>query len=215
MNIFYIEILKLRKKTRSWLGPILVFSLIMIAYPLTVEFLQTNLEVGFYSLLWISILLSMMLATEDIFLEDFNDGSLEQTVISITSFPFLISKKIFIYWLMIGVPISFLSFLFSLGITQNLSISLSILPLSIISSYIFLNLFVFGNALSLNKGSVLGALITMPLALPILIILGKSIVAIQFDINYVEFLLLLLGTLSIIITTIPFIISYVIKAHLE
>jgi heme exporter protein B len=215
MNIFYIEILKLRKKTRSWLGPILVFSLIMIAYPLTVEFLQTKLEVGFYSLLWISILLSMMLATEDIFLEDFNDGSLEQTVISIPSFPFLISKKIFIYWLMIGVPISFLSFLFSLGITQNLSISLSILPLSIISSYIFLNLFVFGNALSLNKGSVLGALITMPLALPILIILGKSIVAIQFGINYVEFLLLLLGTLSIIITTIPFIISYVIKAHLE
>ena len=215
MNIFYLEFLKLSKKTRSWLGPILVFSLIMIAYPLTVEFLQTNLEVGFYSLLWISILLSMMLATEDIFLEDFNDGSLEQTVISITSFPSLISKKIFIYWLMIGVPISFLSFLFSLGITKNLSESLFIFPLSIICSYIFLYLFVFGNALSLNKGTVLGALITMPLALPILIILGKSIVAIQFGINYVEFLLLLLGTLSIIITTIPFIISYVIKAHLE
>ena len=215
MNIFYLEFLKLSKKTRSWLGPILVFSLIMIAYPLTVEFLQTNLEVGFYSLLWISILLSMMLATEDIFLEDFNDGSLEQTVISITSFPSLISKKIFIYWLMIGIPISFLSFLFSIGITQNLSQSLFIFPLSIICSYIFLYLFVFGNALSLNKGTVLGALITMPLALPILIILGKSIVAIQFGINYVEFLLLLLGTLSIIITTIPFIISYVIKAHLE
>lgn len=215
MNIFYLEFLKLSKKTRSWLGPILVFSLIMIAYPLTVEFLQTNLEVGFYSLLWISILLSMMLATEDIFLEDFNDGSLEQIVISMPSFPSLISKKIFIYWLMIGFPISFLSFLFSLGITESLRDSLFIFPLSVICSYIFLYLFVFGNALSLNKGSVLGALITMPLALPILIILGKSIVAIQFGINYVEFLLLLLGTLSIIITTIPFIISYVIKAHLE
>tara|TARA_B100000965_G_C19489996_1_gene712558 strand:+ start:36 stop:683 length:648 start_codon:yes stop_codon:yes gene_type:complete len=215
MNIFYLEFLKLSKKTRSWLGPILVFSLIMIAYPLTVEFLQTNLEVGFYSLLWISILLSMMLATEDIFLEDFNDGSLEQIVISMPSFPSLISKKIFIYWLMTGVPISFLSFLFSLGITESLRDSLFIFPLSVICSYIFLYLFVFGNALSLNKGSVLGALITMPLALPILIILGKSIVAIQFGINYVEFLLLLLGTLSIIITTIPFIISYVIKAHLE
>ena len=215
MKIFYIEHLKLRKKTRSWLGPILVFSLIMIAYPLTVEFLQTNLENGFYSLLWISILLSMMLATEDIFLEDFNDGSLEQMVISNSSIPFLIAKKIFIYWLMIGIPISFLSFLFSLGITQNSNLSLSIFPLSLISSYIFLNLFVFGNALSLNKGSVLGAIITMPLALPVLIILGKSVIAIEFGINYLEFLLLLLGTLSIIITTVPFIISYVIKAHLE
>ena len=215
MKIFYLEHLKLRKKTRSWLGPILVFSLIMIAYPLTVEFLQTNLEKGFYSLLWISILLSMMLATEDIFLEDFSDGTLEQTIISNTSFHLLIAKKIFIYWLMIGVPISFLSFLFSLSLTKDFNLSLSIFPLSVVSSYIFLNLFVFGNALSLNKGSVLGAIITMPLALPVLIILGKSVIAIEFGINYVEFLLLLLGILSIIITIVPFIISYVIKAHLE
>ena len=44
----------------------------MIAYPLTVEFLQDKLEVGFFSVLWIAILISMMLATEDIFTEDFN-----------------------------------------------------------------------------------------------------------------------------------------------
>ena len=200
---------------RSWLGPILLFILIMVSYPLTIEFLEKDLEKGFYSLLWISILLSMMFSTEDIFLEDYNDGSLEQIMISSTSFPFMVAKKILIYWLMIGIPISILSFLFSLGITQNLSISLFIFPMALISSYIFLNLFVFGTALSLNKGSVLGALITMPLALPVLIVLGKSIIAIQFGINYLEFFLLLLGCLSIIITVVPFIVSYVIKTHLE
>ena len=200
---------------RSWLGPILLFILIMVSYPLTIEFLEQDLKKGFYSLLWISILLSMMFSTEDIFLEDYNDGSLEQIMISSTSFPFMVAKKILIYWLMIGIPISILSFLFSLGITQNLTISLFILPMALISSYIFLNLFVFGTALSLNKGSVLGALITMPLALPVLIVLGKSIIAIQFGINYLEFLLLLLGCLSIIITLVPFIVSYVIKTHLE
>ena len=200
---------------RSWLGPILLFILIMVSYPLTIEFLEQDLKKGFYSLLWISILLSMMFSTEDIFLEDYNDGSLEQIIISSTSFPFMVAKKILVYWLMIGIPISILSFLFSLGITQNLSISLFIFPMALISSYIFLNLFVFGTALSLNKGSVLGALITMPLALPVLIVLGKSIIAIQFGINYLEFFLLLLGCLSIIITVVPFIVSYVIKTHLE
>ena len=215
MKIFYLEYLKLRKKIRNWLGPILIFILIMIAYPLTVEFLENDLEKGFYSLLWISILLSMMLATEDIFLEDYNDGSLEQIIIATSSFPIMIAKKALIYWLMIGLPISLMSFLFSLGITQNFILSLYILPLAMTSSYIFLNLFIFGSALSLNKGSVLGAIITMPLALPVLIVLGKSIIAVQFGINYLEFLLLLLGCLSIIITTIPFIVSYVIKAHLE
>tara|TARA_B100000965_G_C19514808_1_gene723675 strand:+ start:161 stop:808 length:648 start_codon:yes stop_codon:yes gene_type:complete len=215
MKTFYLEYLKLKKKTRHWFGPIIVFILIMIAYPLTVEFLEKDLEKGFYSLLWISILLSMMLATEDIFLEDYNDGTLEQTIISISSYPLLIAKKIFVYWVMIGIPIALFSFLFSLGITQNLNLSLLIMPLAMICSYIFLNLFVFGSALSLNKGSVLGAIITMPLALPVLIVLGKSIIAIQFDINYLELMLLLLGSLSIIITIVPFIASYIIKAHLE
>ena len=213
--MFKLEFLKLRKKTRSWLGPILVFWLIMLAYPLTVEFLQDKLEIGFFSVLWIAILISMMLATEDIFSEDYNDGSLEQTLIKNSSFSIIITAKIFTYWLLIGLPISVLSFIFSLGTSEDISLSLSILPLAIISSYIFLNLFVLGNALSLNKGSVLGALVTMPLALPVLIVLGKGLIAIQLDINYQSFIFLLLGSLSIIIVAIPIVVSYVIKAHVE
>ena len=215
MNELKLEYLKLKKKTRSWLGPILVFWLIMLAFPLTVEFMQDKLEIGFFSVLWIAILISMMLATEDIFIEDYNDGSLEQTIIKNTSFQFLISIRIVVYWLMIGVPISILSFIFSLGTSEDLLLSISVIPLSIISSYIFLNLFALGSALSLNKGSLLGALITMPLALPVLIVLGKSIIAFQLGINYLEFILLLLGCLSIIIIAVPIIVSYIIKAHLE
>ena len=215
MKIFKLELLKLQKKTRSWLGPILVFWLIMIAYPLTVEFLQEKLEIGFFSVLWIAILISMMLAAEDIFTEDFNDGTLEQMMIKNSPFSILVSIKTLTYWMLIGVPISVLSFIFSFGTTENFSLSLMILPLSLISSYIFLNLFVLGNALSLNKGSVLGALITMPLALPVLIVLGKSLTAIQLDINFISFILLLLGCLSIIMVAIPLVVSYIIKAHLE
>ena len=215
MKILKLELLKLQKKTRSWLGPILVFWLIMIAYPLTAEFIQEKLEVGFFSVLWIAILISMMLAAEDIFTEDFNDGTLEQMMIKSSPFSILVSIKTLTYWMLIGIPISVLSFIFSFGTTENFSLSLMILPLSLISSYIFLNLFVLGNALSLNKGSVLGALITMPLALPVLIVLGKSLTAIQLDINFLSFILLLLGCLSIIMVVIPLVVSYIIKAHLE
>jgi heme exporter protein B len=123
--------------------------------------------------------------------------------------------RIAMYWLMIGVPISVLSFIFTLGTSEDIGLSLSIIPLSMISSYIFLNLFVLGNALSLNKGSLLGALVTMPLALPVLIALGKSLISIQLGINFLEFILLLLGCLSIIIIVVPIIVSYIIKAHLE
>jgi heme exporter protein B len=215
MNIFRFEFLKLSRKSRGWLGPILVFVLIMIAYPLTIE--VSNLELGqsFFSVLWIATLLVMMLATEDIFLEDYNDGSLEQLSISDGNLSFVIAVKIFIYWMLIGIPISLIGFLFCIGITNSSQNSIYVLPIILVASYIFINVFSFGNALSLTKGSVLGTLVTLPLLLPLLIVLGKVIVAINFGLNYFGFLLLLLGILSIIIFIVPMIISYIIRAHLE
>tara|TARA_B100000085_G_C18409795_1_gene458138 strand:+ start:225 stop:872 length:648 start_codon:yes stop_codon:yes gene_type:complete len=215
MDIIKFEFLKLLKKSRGWLGPILVFILIMIAYPLTVELTDIELGQTFFSILWIAALLVMMLATEDIFLEDFNDGSLEQYVISQNNLSFVIGSKIFIYWLVIGLPISLLGSIFCFGITNQSNFGFQIFPVLLISTYIFMNVFSFGNALSLTKGSILGTLVTLPLLLPLLIILGKVVIAINFDLNYSGFLFLLLGILSIIIVIIPMITSYIIRAHLE
>ena len=61
----------------------------------------------------------------------------------------------------------------------------------------------------------MGTLITMPLLLPLLVVLGKVVIAINLGLNYFDFLILLLGVLSIIIVIIPLIISFVIRAHLE
>ena len=215
MQVIKFEFLKLLKKSRGWLGPILVFILIMIAYPLTVEVSDVELSQSFFPILWIAALLVIMLATDDIFLEDFNDGTLEQYAILQKNLSFIIGSKVFVYWLVIGVPISIIGTIFCVGTTSQTAFGYQILPVLLVSTYIFMNVFSFGNALSLTKGSVLGTLVTLPLLLPLLIILGKVIVAINFDLNYQGFLLLLLGILSIIIMIIPMIISYIIRAHLE
>jgi len=215
MKLINFEFLKLRKKSRGWLGPILVFILIMTAFPLTVEILNSNLEQAFFSVLWIATLLVMMLATEDIFLEDYNDGTLEQTAIKYDSLALLVAIKIFVYWSLIGIPISLIGALYAFGTTGSIESALQILPVLIITTYIFLNIFSFGNALSLTKGSILGTLITMPLVLPLLVVLGKVVIAINLGISFLGFLFLLLGILSIIILILPMVISFVIKAHLE
>ena len=192
MKLINFEFLKLRKKSRGWLGPILVFILIMTAFPLTVEILNSNLEQAFFSVLWIATLLVMMLATEDIFLEDYNDGTLEQTAIKYDSLALLVAIKIFVYWSLIGIPISLIGALYAFGITGSIESALQILPVLIITTYIFLNIFSFGNALSLTKGSILGTLITMPLVLPLLVVLGKVVIAINLGISFLGFLFLLL-----------------------
>ena len=215
MKLLKFELLKLRKKSRGWLGPILVFVLIMTAFPLTVEILNKDIDQSFFSVLWIATLLVMMLATEDIFLEDFNDGTLEQMAIKHNSLSGVITIKIFVYWLLIGLPISLLGALYGFGITSSADLAIQLIPILMITTYIFLNVFSFGNALSLTKGSILGILITMPLVLPLLVVLGKVVIAINLGMNFLGFLFLLLGILSIIIIVLPMIISFVIKAHLE
>ena len=215
MKLLKFELLKLRKKSRGWLGPILVFVLIMTAFPLTVEILNKDIDQSFFSVLWIATLLVMMLATEDIFLEDFTDGTLEQMAIKHNSLSGVITIKIFVYWLLIGLPISLLGALYGFGITSSADLAIQLIPILMITTYIFLNVFSFGNALSLTKGSILGILITMPLVLPLLVVLGKVVIAINLGMNFLGFLFLLLGILSIIILILPIIISFVIKAHLE
>jgi len=215
MKLLKFELLKLRKKSRGWLGPILVFVLIMTAFPLTVEMLNKDIDQSFLSVLWIATLLVMMLATEDIFLEDFNDGTLEQMAIKHNSLSGVITIKIFVYWLLIGLPISLLGALYGFGITSSADLAIQLIPILMITTYIFLNVFSFGNALSLTKGSILGILITMPLVLPLLVVLGKVVIVINLGMNFLGFLFLLLGILSIIILVLPIIISFVIKAHLE
>lgn len=209
------ELIKLLKKTRAWLGPILVFILIMVAYPLTVELANQSLADAFFPVLFISCLMVMMLATEGIFLEDYEDGSLEHLLITGGSIYQSVFIKILVHWCFIGIPVSIFGALFNIGAGNTVYSSILLLPSLLVSTYIFLILFCFGNSLSLTKGSVLGTLITMPLLLPMLVILGKLTTAIMFNINYFGFLILLFGILSIIMFIFPAIISKIIKTHLE
>ena len=213
--LFKLELFKLRKKFRAWLGPILVFLLITISFPLTVELASDDLKNVFYSVLWIASLLTVMVSVEGIFLEDYEDGTLENFSVSNDSLFAMVFMKIFIYWLLIGVPISLLGTFFSISMSGQISSINIALPSMLISTYIFINLFSLGNSLSLNKGSVLGALITMPLLFPILILLGKIVLNAGFGFEISNLLLLMLGVLLLIIVCIPFIISFIIRTHLE
>ena len=213
--IFKLELFKLRKKLRAWLGPILVFLLITISFPLTVELASDDLKNVFYSVLWIASLLTVMVSVEGIFLEDYEDGTLENFSVTNDSLFSMVLMKIFIYWLLIGIPISLLGTFFSISMSGQISSLNVALPAMLISTYIFINLFSLGNSLSLNKGSVLGALITMPLLFPILILLGKIVLNANFGFEIYNLILLMLGVLLLIIVFIPFIISFIIRTHLE
>ena len=213
-NLLFIEGFKLFKRSRAWIGPALVFLLIIISFPLTLVINSNNPPEIYLSFIWISTLVVTMLGTELIFSDDFEDGTLEQHAIN-SQLVEIIFYKILVHWILIGVPLAFVAFLFVLSLGFAYELSLVTLLCLIISNLIFINFFSLGNSLSLKKGSILGLLITIPFLIPLLILLGKMTTAVILELNFIGYLSLLTGVMILATCFIPFIISFILKTHLE
>jgi ABC-type transport system involved in cytochrome c biogenesis permease component len=83
------------------------------------------------------------------------------------------------------------------------------------STLILFNIFSFGSALSINKGAMLGVLVSLPLALPVIVLLGRAIRTVQYGEGFIEVLSLLAGVGLILAAVMPIIISATLKTHLE
>ena len=213
-NLLLIEGFKLFKRSRTWVGPVLVFLLIIISFPLTLDINSDNPPQIYLSFIWISTLLVTMLGTELIFSEDFEDGTLEQYAVN-SKLIEIVFYKILVHWALIGIPLAFVAFLFILSLNISIHISSIALLCLVISNLIFINFFSLGNALSLKKGSILGLLITIPFLIPVLIVLGKITTSTLLGLSLVGHLSLLVGVMILVASFIPFIISFILRTHLE
>mgnify|MGYP003325978769 FL=1 len=209
------ESFKLSNKLKSWLGPLLIMVLVLIAFPLSIDISQYDLEKFYFSIIVVSLLMTSFVATEGMFEEDFEDGSLEQEFIIEKDFYKLVLSKIFVYVCLIGIPIAFIGALFSFANGVEIGSFGKVFLLLILSNLLLFNLFAFGNALSINKGAMLGVLSSLPLALPVIILLGRAIRSIQFGDGFSSIIALMFGLGLILSALMPLIISAALKTHID
>ena len=209
------EIFKLSKKLKSWLGPLLIMILVLIAFPLSIDISQFDLDKFYFSIIVVSILMTSFVATEGMFEEDFEDGSLEQEFLLEKDFYKLALAKIFVFVFLIGIPLALIGAIFSFanGVAFN-SFAKVFLMLSL-SNLLLFNVFAFGNALSINKGAMLGVLSSLPLALPVIILLGSSIRTIQYGDGFISIIALMIGIGLLMSALMPLIISAALKTHID
>jgi len=209
------EIFKLLKKLKSWLGPLLIMILVLIAFPLSIDISQFDLDKFYFSIIVVSILMTSFVATEGMFEEDFEDGSLEQEFLLEKDIYKIALAKIFVFVILIGIPLALIGAIFSFanGVAFN-SFAKVFLILSL-SNLLLFNVFAFGNALSINKGAMLGVLSSLPLALPVIILLGSSIRTIQYGDGFISIIALMIGIGLLMSALMPLIISAALKTHID
>ena len=216
MNKLYSsEYFKLRKKLRAWLGPLLIMVLVLIAFPLSIDISQYDLNKFYFSIIVVVLLMISFLATESIFIEDYEDGSLEQSYLDEKDLYKIVLAKILVYLLLIGIPMACIGSIFSLTNGIALNEIPKIFSILIFSNLILFNLFAFGSALSINKGAILGVLVVLPLALPVIILLGRGVRTVQYDEAFIELLALIAGVGLLLTAIMPLVISATLKTHLE
>lgn len=164
--------LRLALRRRSDIFTILVFFVMIVSlFPLGVGPEPAQLRSMAPGVLWVSALLSSMLALNRLFALDFADGTLEQMLLSSEPLVLLVVGKVVAHWLIAGLPLVLLAPL--LGLQFDLpGSSVQVLFFSLLLGTPVLSLLgAIGAALTLGVrgGGVLVALLVLPLTIPVLI----------------------------------------------
>ena len=121
--------------------------------------------------LWIALLLSVLLSADRIFLDDYDDGSLELLASGPLSFELVTLTKACVHWLTAGLPLAViapvLGFLVNIGPNQVLPLAAAM----ILGSLGISLLAALGAAVTvgLRRGGMMVSLLILPLYVPVMI----------------------------------------------
>jgi heme exporter protein B len=169
-------VLALRRRSEI-ANPLLFFILVITLFPLGIGAQPHLLQAIAPGIIWVSALLAAMLSLDSLFRSDFDDGSLEQILLSPHPTSVLVLAKIVAHWLVTGLPLLIVAPLLAvfLGMPNH---ALGILLLTLLLGTPVLSLIgAIGVALTvgLRRGGMILSLLVLPLYVPVLIFAGNAV----------------------------------------
>ncbi len=190
-------------------NPLVFFAIVTALFPLAVGPESQLLQTLSPGLLWVAALLAVLLSLDGLFRSDFEDGSLEQWVLSPHPLPVLVLAKVLAHWLFSGLALVLLAPLLALmlGLPAR---CLPVLLLSLLLGTPILSLLgAVGAALTvgLKRGGLLLALLILPLYIPVLILGSGALQAALQGLPATGQLLWLASLAALALTLSPFAIA--------
>lgn len=196
-------LLALRNRA-EFANPVLFFVLVITLFPLALGAAPELLGRIAPGIIWVAALLAAMLSLDSIFRSDFEDGSLEQMLLSAHPIAVLVLAKVSAHWLVTGLPLLIVAPLLAamLGMPAQAQ---PVLLLSVLIGTPILSLVgAVGVALTvgLRKGGILLSLLILPLYVPVLIFAASAIenAALGFDVSAQIYMLLAFLCLALSLT---------------
>ena len=192
----------------------LLFSVIVVSlFPLGIGPGPETLQLIGPGVIWVAALLSALLGLENLFREDFRDGTLEQLMLSPSSFTAVISIKVLCHWLFIIVPLILVSPLLAVFLNLTLNMYWALLATLLLGTPLLslVGAIAVALTLSINRGGVLLAVLLLPVFVPLLIFATSAINNAALQLTWHGQLGIIGAMLLFAIALCPFAISYAIK----
>ena len=93
----------------EWLNPISFFIMVITLFPLAISSTPAKLAAMAGGVVWIAALLSVLLSMDSLFRQDYDDGSLEQLLVSPAPLPLVVLAKVLAHWLQTGACLTLLT----------------------------------------------------------------------------------------------------------
>lgn len=153
------------------LWPVMFFVIAVALFPLAAAPDPVLLGKISPAILWVAALLSTLLALDGVFRNDYEDGTLEQMLLSAHPPTVLVLAKTLAHWLVAGVPLIIISPLLAAMLNLPVHIWPVLLCGLLLGTPVMSLVGAIGVALTLaaRTGGVLLALLILPLFIPILI----------------------------------------------
>jgi len=87
------------------INPLLFFVMVIILYPFALGSDTQLLVTISTGVVWVSALLSSMLSLDSVFKSDYDDGTLEEMILSAHPTSVLVLAKVLAHWLLTGLPL--------------------------------------------------------------------------------------------------------------
>lgn len=195
------------------LQPMMFFILVISLFPLGIGPGPQILQKVGPGVIWVAAILSSLLGMERLFKEDFQDGSLEQMILSATPLPLVALVKVFAHWLSTIVPLVILSPLLALFLNLTEAMYWALLLTLLLGTPLLSLVGAIAVALTvgLNRGGVLLALLLLPIFIPLLIFATSAVDAAALQLPYTAQLAMIGAMLLLSLAMAPFAIAYALR----
>jgi heme exporter protein B len=165
------DLLLAARRPGEWLQPLGFFILVAALFPLALDPEPLRLRAVIPAALWVSLLLSSLLALEFLFREDAQDGTLEQYALSGQSFTALLLAKTATHWLLTGLPMVLFGPVAVLSLDAPLSSVPGVLVTLLLGSVSLslIGAICAGLTLGTRRSGALLSLLVLPLVMPVLV----------------------------------------------